>query len=55
LRPGAASLLWLAARPGVARTLDPWAEPEYGRPAEAQVKWEERHGRPLPDSPSRFS
>jgi tRNA threonylcarbamoyladenosine biosynthesis protein TsaB len=28
------------------------AEPVYGRPAEAQVKWEARHGRPLPD-PSR--
>ena len=24
------------------------AEPIYGRPAEAQVKWEARHGRPLP-------
>ncbi|MGH7700363.1 MAG: hypothetical protein ACREMJ_07590, partial [Gemmatimonadales bacterium] len=24
-------------------------EPAYGRPAEAQVKWEARHGRPLPD------
>jgi tRNA threonylcarbamoyladenosine biosynthesis protein TsaB len=23
-------------------------EPEYGRAAEAQVKWEEKHGRPLP-------
>ncbi|MBW8773053.1 MAG: tRNA (adenosine(37)-N6)-threonylcarbamoyltransferase complex dimerization subunit type 1 TsaB [Gemmatimonadetes bacterium] len=23
-------------------------EPAYGRPAEAQRKWEERHGRPLP-------
>jgi len=28
------------------------AEPIYGRPAEAQAKWEARHGRPLPD-PSR--
>jgi tRNA threonylcarbamoyladenosine biosynthesis protein TsaB len=28
------------------------AEPRYGRPAEAQVKWEARHGRPLPDSAS---
>jgi tRNA threonylcarbamoyladenosine biosynthesis protein TsaB len=25
-------------------------EPVYGRPAEAQVKWETRHGRPLPHS-----
>jgi tRNA threonylcarbamoyladenosine biosynthesis protein TsaB len=24
-------------------------EPVYGRPAEAQVKWEARHGRPLPN------
>ena len=23
------------------------AEPEYGRPAEAQARWEARHGRPL--------
>ncbi|HJS42705.1 MAG TPA: tRNA (adenosine(37)-N6)-threonylcarbamoyltransferase complex dimerization subunit type 1 TsaB [Gemmatimonadales bacterium] len=26
------------------------AEPVYGRPAEAQVKWESRYGRPLPNS-----
>ena len=26
------------------------AEPIYGRPAEAQVKWEARHGRTLPNS-----
>jgi tRNA threonylcarbamoyladenosine biosynthesis protein TsaB len=26
-------------------------EPVYGRAAEAQVKWESRHGRPLPNSP----
>lgn len=25
-------------------------EPTYGRPAEAQAKWEREHGRPLPDS-----
>jgi len=25
-------------------------EPDYGRPAEAQAKWERSHGRPLPDS-----
>ena len=30
------------------------AEPAYGRPAEAQVRWEARHGRPLRD-PSRPS
>ncbi|HUG28842.1 MAG TPA: tRNA (adenosine(37)-N6)-threonylcarbamoyltransferase complex dimerization subunit type 1 TsaB [Gemmatimonadales bacterium] len=28
---------------------DRW-EPTYGRPAEAQAKWEREHGRPLPDS-----
>ena len=27
-------------------------EPEYGRLAEAQVKWEERHGTPLPETPA---
>ncbi|MGE0353810.1 MAG: tRNA (adenosine(37)-N6)-threonylcarbamoyltransferase complex dimerization subunit type 1 TsaB [Gemmatimonadales bacterium] len=26
-------------------------EPEYGRPAEAQARWEAAHGRKLPDSP----
>jgi tRNA threonylcarbamoyladenosine biosynthesis protein TsaB len=25
-------------------------EPEYGRPAEAQARWEQIHGRPLPNS-----
>ena len=54
LRPLAASLLLLAARAGAALQVpDPLtAEPEYGRPAEAQAQWEARHGRPLPD-PSR--
>jgi tRNA threonylcarbamoyladenosine biosynthesis protein TsaB len=28
------------------RPLDTW-EPDYGRLAEAQVKWEATHGRPL--------
>jgi tRNA threonylcarbamoyl adenosine modification protein YeaZ len=32
-------------------TLDRW-EPTYGRPAEAQARWERDHGRALPD-PSR--
>jgi hypothetical protein len=27
--------------------IDTW-EPAYGRLAEAQVRWEETHGRPLP-------
>jgi tRNA threonylcarbamoyladenosine biosynthesis protein TsaB len=31
--------------------LDVW-EPEYGRLAEAQVKWEERFGMALPDTPA---
>jgi tRNA threonylcarbamoyladenosine biosynthesis protein TsaB len=52
LPPIAASLLTLfdydEARSAVDRSL---AEPTYGRPAEAQVKWESRHGRPLPNSP----
>lgn len=52
LPPIAASLLALfdydKAGTGVDRSL---AEPTYGRPAEAQVKWESRHGRPLPNSP----
>lgn len=30
-------------------------EPVYGRPAEAQRKWEEAHGRALPDSPGHLS
>lgn len=29
--------------------LETW-EPEYGRPAEAQARWEAAHGRPLPGS-----
>lgn len=50
----AGSLLALGGREGAARDLgDPaTAEPEYGRPAEAQAKWEARHGRPLPHSSS---
>jgi len=54
LPPAATLLLSLLARDGAARAIaDPdTAEPVYGRPAEAQAKWEARHGRPLPD-PSR--
>lgn len=52
LPPIAASLLALVdfdeARTAIDRSL---AEPTYGRPAEAQVKWESRYGRPLPNSP----
>src|SRR2546426_1155887 len=51
---GAASILALLARKGAggAVTAPATAEPVYGRPAEAQAKWEARHGRPLPH-PSR--
>ncbi len=53
LPPGATLLLSLLDRAGAARMIvDPnAAEPVYGRPAEAQAKWEAHHGRPLPDSP----
>ena len=50
--PHAAQLLRLVGRPGGARLVEPvedW-EPVYGRPAEAQARWEVAHGRPLPDS-----
>ncbi len=51
LPPIAGSLLGLAPREGAARQLpDPFtAQPVYGRPAEAQARWEAHHGRPLPD------
>lgn len=49
--PIAQSLLWLADHEAVCRPLDAaLAEPVYGRSAEAQVKWEARYGRPLPNS-----
>ncbi len=52
LSPVASSLLVLGGREGATRALDDpaTAEPEYGRPAEAQAKWEAHHGRPLPHS-----
>jgi len=46
LRGAACGLLGLAPLVGYPAT----AEPVYGRPAEAQLKWESRHGRPLPHS-----
>ena len=50
--PVAASLCRLAdLDEGARRLLDHLAEPVYGRPAEAQAKWEARHGRPLPNPP----
>lgn len=52
LPPVAGSLLTLASYESARRSLDNTtiAEPIYGRPAEAQAKWEARHGRPLPHS-----
>lgn len=47
LRPAAVSLLALHERPGAGRVTAEADEPDYGRPAEAQVRWEARHGRPL--------
>lgn len=49
IAPGGQSLLGLVGRAGVGRRVDAAGEPVYGRPAEAQAKWEARHGRPLPD------
>jgi tRNA A37 threonylcarbamoyladenosine modification protein TsaB len=49
----AAALLGLLAVPGgLKRVGDPFAwEPQYGRPAEAQARWEAEHRRPLPHPP----
>jgi tRNA threonylcarbamoyladenosine biosynthesis protein TsaB len=50
--PRAGILLELVRRAGGARQIAApltW-EPEYGRPAEAQARWEASHGRELPDS-----
>jgi tRNA threonylcarbamoyladenosine biosynthesis protein TsaB len=50
--PRARTLLALVDRVGGARRVDraqDW-DPVYGRPAEAQARWELAHGRPLPDS-----
>jgi tRNA threonylcarbamoyladenosine biosynthesis protein TsaB len=49
--PRASHLLNLVGRLGGAHevvAVGEW-EPVYGRPAEAQVRWEKAHGRPLPD------
>jgi tRNA threonylcarbamoyladenosine biosynthesis protein TsaB len=53
--PSAKALLGLMGKSGGLRRLaNPvsWS-PEYGRPAEAQVKWERIHGRPLTHSAGR--
>lgn len=49
--PHARHLIDLVGRPGgaVAVTAVRDWEPVYGRPAEAQARWETAHGRPLPD------
>jgi tRNA threonylcarbamoyladenosine biosynthesis protein TsaB len=50
--PRAAALIELFAKSGALRTVDDvsaW-EPDYGRPAEAQARWERAHGKPLPGS-----
>ena len=50
--PHARQLLGLPDRRGGAMRVEgvrDW-EPVYGRPAEAQARWEAAHGRPLPDS-----
>jgi tRNA threonylcarbamoyladenosine biosynthesis protein TsaB len=53
--PDAEALLALGSVAGgtVTRTDLPNWEPVYGRPAEAQARWEREHGRPLVDSASR--
>jgi tRNA threonylcarbamoyl adenosine modification protein YeaZ len=50
--PQAAALLGLVGRVGGAAPVVDIAswEPQYGRPAEAQAKWERAHGRRLPDT-----
>lgn len=52
----AGALLELAERRGALVTITEVAtwQPVYGRPAEAQAKWEREHGRALPDSPGEF-
>jgi tRNA threonylcarbamoyladenosine biosynthesis protein TsaB len=49
--PQARSLIALVGRAGGATRVERVAEwePVYGRPAEAQTRWEIAHGRPLPD------
>ena len=53
--PHAGALLELMAVPGAVTAVDDVDrfEPTYGRRAAAQDRWEEKHGRALPDSTSR--
>jgi tRNA threonylcarbamoyladenosine biosynthesis protein TsaB len=53
--PRAAALLALDGTAGGVRAVDDPAtfEPDYGRPAEAQARWERAHGRQLPDAPGQ--
>jgi tRNA threonylcarbamoyl adenosine modification protein YeaZ len=53
--PRAAALLALDGVRGGVRTIEDPAtfEPDYGRPAEAQARWERAHGRQLPDAPGQ--
>jgi len=52
--PRAAGLIELLGMHGTLQRMEDIAawEPRYGRLAEAQVRWEREHGRPLPDSVS---
>ncbi len=54
--PGAGRFLELAAFEGTLHEVSDAAgwEPAYGRPAEAQARWEREHGRSLPDSPGHY-
>jgi tRNA A37 threonylcarbamoyladenosine modification protein TsaB len=51
-RPRAAALLALDGVPGGIQPIPDLVafEPDYGRPAEAQARWERAHGKSLPDS-----
>lgn len=54
--PRAAALLALdGVRGGIREIPDVFAfEPDYGRPAEAQTRWERSHGRAMPDSGGEY-
>jgi len=54
--PRAAALIALDGMPGGVVEIPDLAafEPDYGRPAEAQVRWERAHGRSLPDTRGEF-